>query len=70
MHQVASIHLPVLVLSAEHDTLTPVKYASWMAATIEGARHVNIEGAGHMSPIERPEAFNAAIDHFLKSLDP
>lgn len=67
--QVSHIKVPVLVLSAVHDTLTPVKYANWMAANIDGARHVTLDGAGHMSPIERPEAFNTAIVRFLESLD-
>lgn len=66
--QVSQIRVPVLVLSAEHDILTPVKYADWMAANIDNARHVTIDGAGHMSPIERPEVFNAAIRRFLESL--
>ncbi|WP_372677024.1 alpha/beta fold hydrolase [Desulfosarcina sp.] len=69
MPQVAGINAPVLILSAVHDTLTPVKYADWMAANIRGARHVTLDGAGHMSPIERPEAFNQAIWRFVESLD-
>lgn len=69
MDRVSTINLPVLVLSAVHDTLTPVKYADWMAANIDGARHVTIDEAGHMSPIEQPEAFNAAISRFTESLD-
>jgi pimeloyl-ACP methyl ester carboxylesterase len=40
-----------------------------MTAHIAGARHVSIAGAGHMSPIERPDAFNNAILRFLESLD-
>jgi pimeloyl-ACP methyl ester carboxylesterase len=69
MDQVSQINLPVLVLSAVHDTLTPVKYANWTTANIDGARHVTLDGAGHMSPIEQPEAFNAAVLSFLKTLD-
>ena len=66
--QAPQINTPVLVLSAEYDTLTPPKYAHWMSTAIQGARHVSIGGAGHMSPIERPEAFNDAILGFLASL--
>lgn len=66
--QVSCINAPVLIVSAGHDILTPVKYASWMEANINGARHVRIDGAGHMSPIERPDAFNAAIKRFIESL--
>jgi pimeloyl-ACP methyl ester carboxylesterase len=69
MHLVSRISLPVLVLSAVHDILTPVKYADWLAANIAGARQISIHDASHMSPIERPEAFNAAISRFLATLD-
>ena len=69
MDRVSAINLPVLVLSAVHDTLTPVKYADWMTANIDGARHVTIHDAGHMSPIEQPEAFNQAIMRFVEFLD-
>jgi pimeloyl-ACP methyl ester carboxylesterase len=69
MDQVSAINRPVLVLSAIHDTLTPVKYADWMTSNIHGARHVTLDGAGHMSPIEQSEAFNQAISRFLESLD-
>jgi pimeloyl-ACP methyl ester carboxylesterase len=66
--RVSSVNMPILVLSAVHDILTPIKYADWMAGQIHGAKHVTLEGAGHMSPIEQPGAFNHAIRHFLDSL--
>lgn len=31
---------------------------------IHGAGHVTLGGAGHMSPLEQPEAFNSAFDQF------
>lgn len=68
MDRVPDIDLPVLVLSADQDTLTPPKYAEWTTAQISGARHVRIHDAGHMSPIERPQDVNAAITRFLESL--
>lgn len=68
MDQVSAINLPVLILSAVHDKLTPIKYADWMAANIHGARHETIDEAGHMAPIEQPEAFNQAILRFIESL--
>jgi hypothetical protein len=37
-----------------------------MARRIPGARFTIIEGAGHLSNIERPEAFNSAVLGFLK----
>jgi pimeloyl-ACP methyl ester carboxylesterase len=62
------IRLPVLVLSARQDVLTPVRYADWLAAHIPGARHVTIDAAGHMSPIEQPQAVNTAMRGFIRSL--
>ena len=69
MQRVASIDLPVLVMSADQDTLTPPKYAEWLASHISGAAHTRIDGAGHMAPIERPRAVNDAIAQFVGTLD-
>jgi pimeloyl-ACP methyl ester carboxylesterase len=66
--RLSSVSVPVLVLSAADDILTPVKYAEAMADRIHGARHVTLDGAGHMAPIEQPAAFNRAIERFLESL--
>ena len=69
MPRVARIDLPVLVMSAEHDILTPPKYAEWLVSHINGATHTRIDGAGHMAPIERPRAVNDAIAQFVGTLN-
>jgi pimeloyl-ACP methyl ester carboxylesterase len=66
MQRVASIDLPVLVMSADQDILTPPKYADWLAAHIRGAQHARIGGAGHMAPIERPGTVNDAMARFME----
>jgi 3-oxoadipate enol-lactonase len=38
-----------------------------MATYIPSARYVELEGVGHLANLERPGAFNAALDHFLKT---
>jgi 3-oxoadipate enol-lactonase len=38
---------------------------SQMAGQIPGAEYVEIEGAAHLSNLEAPEAFNAALLPFL-----
>jgi 3-oxoadipate enol-lactonase len=38
-----------------------------MATHIPTATYVELEGAGHLVNLERPEAFNAALDGFLKA---
>jgi pimeloyl-ACP methyl ester carboxylesterase len=60
-----SIAVPTLVLvGAEDDRF--VAAADYMANQIPGARKVVIEGAGHASNIEKPDAFNEAVVTFLR----
>ena len=60
-----SIEVPVLVLTASDDNLTPVKYGTFLANSIKNAELVTIQDAGHFSPIEKPFAVNTAINDFL-----
>lgn len=64
----AAIRVPTLVLVGSDDALTPPALAETLAAGIAGARLVKIPGAGHMSNLEEPAAFNAAVEAFLRSL--
>ena len=59
------IEVPVLVLTATDDKLTPVKYGTFLADNIKNAELVTIEDAGHFSPIEKPLEVNQAIKDFL-----
>jgi 3-oxoadipate enol-lactonase len=38
-----------------------------MAGYIPSANYVELDGAGHLVNLERPVAFNAALDQFLKA---
>ncbi|WP_292004358.1 alpha/beta fold hydrolase [Chlorobium sp.] len=58
------IACPVLVLNGSEDRLTTPETARAIASGIPGARLELVENAGHLSNMERPEAFNRAlIDH-------
>jgi pimeloyl-ACP methyl ester carboxylesterase len=59
------VRCPTLFLLAEHDIMTKPKAAQPLAAAVSDARIVIIEGAGHMLPLEKPEATNEAISLFL-----
>jgi len=59
------IEVPVLVLTATDDKLTPVKYGTFLANSIKNAELVIIQDAGHFSPIEKPFEVNQAIHDFL-----
>jgi 3-oxoadipate enol-lactonase len=55
------------VLSGSKDNNAPAPMMAKMATFIPGARYVELEGAGHLANLERPAAFNAALDDFLRA---
>jgi pimeloyl-ACP methyl ester carboxylesterase len=61
----AAIAVPTLVIVGEQDILTPPSLAESLAARIRGAKLVRIAGAGHLSNMENPAEFNAAVRTFL-----
>jgi 3-oxoadipate enol-lactonase len=63
-----SITIPTLVLVGDEDVLTPPAESEAIAAVLPNASLVRIAGAGHLSNLERPQAFEASIDHFLAGL--
>jgi 3-oxoadipate enol-lactonase len=64
----ATIGVPTLVIAGEEDTLIPIPEAEKMAEAITGSKLVKIPAAGHLSNLERPDAFNHALTAFLASL--
>ncbi len=64
----ATISVPTLLVVGEEDVLTPPKEARAMHAAIAGSRLEVISGAGHVSNLERPAAFNHVASEFLTSL--
>ena len=63
----ATIQVPTLIIVGSEDTITPPELAARMENAIRGAWLVHIEKAGHLSNLERPEAFNQALLTFLRS---
>ncbi len=59
------IKLPVLILTASDDVLTPAKYGEQLRTAIPNARLSCIADAGHLSPMERPDAVNQEIKRFI-----
>jgi len=60
-----NIAAPALVLAGAEDTVTPPAGSRALAAATAGGRYREIPGAGHLSYIEKPAAFNAAVRGFL-----
>lgn len=59
------IDCPTLVLVGRQDLLTPVARHEEMQAAIPDATLCVIEECGHLSTMERPDAVNQALRHWL-----
>ena len=63
-----TIAVPTLLVAGEKDPSAPLKAMQRMEAGIPGAQLVCLEGAGHLVPMERPQAFNETVARFLGGL--
>jgi len=61
------IKVPTLVLSGSKDKNAPAPMMAKMATYIPSATYIEIEDVGHLVNLERPDAFNTALDQFLKA---
>jgi 3-oxoadipate enol-lactonase len=61
------IAVPTLLLSGSKDNNAPAPMMAKTASFIPSAKYVELEGVGHLANLERPGAFNAALDQFLKT---
>ena len=59
------IRVPTLVICGAEDKVTQPGLSRELASMIPDARLETIPGAGHISNLERPAAFNAALDEFI-----
>jgi 3-oxoadipate enol-lactonase len=59
------IACPTLVVCGTDDVVTPIAESREMAAKIRGSKLVSIPGAGHVSNLEAPALFDAALAEFL-----
>ena len=60
------IELPTLVVCGADDQISPPSEMREMAAALPRATYVEIDGAGHLPPLEQPSATTAAIQQFLQ----
>ncbi len=61
------IKVPTLVIAAGADLLVPEAHCRLYEAGIDGAQYVEIAGAGHAVPFERPAETAASVIQFLAS---
>lgn len=62
-----NIAVPTLLLSGSKDNNAPAPMMTKMAGYIPSARYVELAGVGHLANLERPDAFNEALNGFLES---
>jgi len=60
-----TIRIPVQIIVGAEDAITPPPLSEQMHKDIPGSELVVIPGAGHMSNMEQPAAFNDALGRFL-----
>ena len=63
-----SITVPTLIIGGAQDKGAPPEILSETADAIPNARHVVVDGAGHIANIENPDAVNAALIEFLNEV--
>jgi len=63
--RLGEIRVPTLIVGGAEDKGAPPDALAAAAAKIPGAKHVVIPRAGHISNLENPPAFNAALKAFL-----
>lgn len=64
--RLGEIRLPTLVVCGECDVPTPPTDSRELAAEIADASLVILPGAGHISAVEDPAGFNAALETLLR----
>jgi 3-oxoadipate enol-lactonase len=68
LDRLSEIKIPTLIIVGEDDPGTPVSASEAIHERIQSSRLVILPSARHLSNVEQPEAFNAALIKFLKDL--
>ena len=63
----SSIACPTLIVAGDEDQVIPSEESRLMAEAIQGAELKIIPQAGHLTNLEQPEAFQAAVESWLSS---
>lgn len=66
--RLGSIEVPTLIITSDGDEAVPPADSTEMHRAMPGSELVVIPGAGHMSNLEAPEAFDRAVKTFLRGL--
>jgi len=67
LDRIAMIKISTLIMVGEDDPGTPVSASEAMHERITGSKLVVLPSARHLSNVEQPDAFNAALLKYLKN---
>jgi pimeloyl-ACP methyl ester carboxylesterase len=62
------ISAPALVIWGVEDKTVLENHQRLFLDRVKGVKYVRLEGAGHCPTFEQPDAFNAALQHFLATV--
>jgi pimeloyl-ACP methyl ester carboxylesterase len=62
-----TIDVPVLICAGEQDPQAPIGAANASAALMKHASVAQFPESGHCPFIEEPDAFNRAVDQFMRA---
>jgi 3-oxoadipate enol-lactonase len=63
----SSIAVPTLLVAGTDDKTAPSSVMERMAQKIPQAQYILLEGCGHLGPMDQPQAFNQALEQFLRA---
>jgi len=64
--RIDQIAVPTLALTGQYDRLTPPEYHQYLAEEMPDAEWTTVPDAAHLSMLEAPEAFDAALRDFFQ----
>jgi 3-oxoadipate enol-lactonase len=67
--RLSAIVVPTLFIAGSEDIACPASGVKAEAALVPGAEYAEIEGAAHISNIERPDAFSCTVADFIARHD-
>lgn len=64
------VAVPTLVVSGSKDRSVPLSASVALAEAVPGARHFEMQGAGHLAPFEQPQVFAGLVSEFMSRAEP
>lgn len=69
LSQLGAVKTPTLVIGADRDLSFPAAHPEALCDAIPGAKLVMLSDAGHMAPLQVPDAFSQALSSFYDELE-